>query len=67
MLLCLPFTDGALKGYFGKVELWYPPLSVAVKVLCLQRVREVRFQFIKECEVRMSVRCNDDSCLATLN
>ena len=47
MLLCLPFTDGALKGHFGKVELEKPSLSVAVKVLCLQHVREVECQFIQ--------------------
>ena len=58
MLLCLPFTDGALKGHFGKVELLFPPLSVAVKLLCLQHVREVECQHIQGCEVS-SVRCND--------
>ena len=45
MLLCLPFTDGALKGHFDKVHLGYSPLSVVVKLLCLQHVREV------ECEI----------------
>ena len=59
MLLCLPFTDGALKG-FGKVYLEYPPLSVAVKLLCLQHVREVVCHEIRGCKVSMSVRCNDD-------
>ena len=67
MLLCLPFTDGALKGNFGKVDLESPPLSVAVKVLCLQHVREVECRYIQGCEVSISVRCNDDSCLATLD
>ena len=67
MLLCLPFTDSALKGHFGKVDLWYPPLSVAVKVLCLQHVREVVCEGIQGCEVSISVRCNDDSCLAYLD
>ena len=67
MLLCLPFTDGALKGHFGKVDLRYPPLSVAVKLLCLQQVREVDCVRIQECEVSISVRCNDDSCLASLD
>ena len=67
MLLCLPFTDGALKGHFGKVELQYPPLSVAVKLLCLQHVRKVECWGIQECEVSISVRCNDDSCLASLD
>ena len=67
MLLRLPFTDGALKGHFGKVHLWYPPLSVAVKLLCLQHVREVVCKKIQECEVSISVRCNDDSCHASLD
>ena len=67
MLLYLPFTDGALKGHFGKVELWEPPLSVAVKVLCLQHVREVKFRAIQGCEVSISVRCNNDSRLASLD
>ena len=55
MLLCLPFTDGALKGHFGKVYLSDPPLSVAVKLLCLQHVREVVCEEIEEFEV--SIRC----------
>ena len=67
MLLCLPFTDGALKGHFGKVDLEDPPLSVAVKVLCLQHVREVDFLGIEGCEVSISVRCNDDSRVASLD
>ena len=62
MLLCLPFTDGALKGHFGKVLLWHPPLSVAVKLLCLQHVREVDCEEIQGWEVSIIVRCNDDSC-----
>ena len=66
MLLCLPFTDGALKGHFGKVYLLGPPHSVAVKLLCLQHVREVECFGIQGCEVS-SVRCNDDSCLASLD
>ena len=67
MLLCLPFTDGTLKGNFGKVQLWDPPLSVAVKLLCLQHVREVACEEILGCEVSISVRRNDDSCLASLD
>ena len=67
MLLCLPFTDGALKGHFGTVYLGVPPLSVAVKLLCLQHVREVECFRIQGCEVSISVRCNDDSCLASPN
>ena len=67
MLLYLPFTDGALKGHFGKVLLQKPPVSVAVKVLYLQHVREVECQFIQGCEVSISVRCNDDSRLASLD
>ena len=67
MLLCLPFSDGALKGHFGKVNLGAPPLSVAVKLLCLQHVREVECENIQGCEVGISVRCNDDSCLASLD
>ena len=67
MLLCLPFTDGALKGHFGKVELEEPPLSVAVKVLCLQHVQEVECVKIQERKVSISVRCNDDSSLASLD
>ena len=67
MLLCLPFTDGALKGHFGKVELEKPPFSVAVKVLCLQHVREVEYWRIQGCAVSISVRCNDDSRLASLD
>ena len=67
MLLCLPFTDGALKDHFGKVLLRHPPLSVAVKLLCLQHVREVACKEIQGCEVSISVRRNDDSCLASLD
>ena len=67
MLLCLPFTDGALKGHFGEVCLMDPPLSVAVKLLCLQHVREVACEEIQGCEVSISVRYNDDSCLASLD
>ena len=67
MLLCLPFTGGTLKGHFGKVHLVGPPLSVAVKLLCLQHVREVECYGIEGCEVSVSVRCNDDSCLASLD
>ena len=66
-MLCLPFTDGALKGHFGKVRLEPPPLSVAVKLLCLQHVQEVECYEIQECEVSIRVRCNDDSCLASLD
>ena len=65
MLLYVTFTDGALKGHFGKVHLGIPPLSVAVKVLCLQHVREVECVVIQKCEVSISV--NDDSCLASLD
>ena len=66
-MLCLPFSDGTLKGHFGKVKLLGPPLSVAVKVLCLQHVREVECRRIQGCEVSISVRCNDDSCLVSLD
>ena len=66
-MLCLPFTDAALKGHFGKVCLVWPPLSVVVKLLCLQHVREVECGGIQGCEVSISVRCNDDSCLASLD
>ena len=55
MLLLLPFTGGALKGHFGKVYLECPPLSVAVKVLCLQHVREVECVAMQECEVSISI------------
>ena len=65
MLLCLPFTDGALKGHFGKVYLDLPPYSVAAKVLCLLHVREVECQLIQICEVSVCVRCNDDSFIAS--
>ena len=65
--VCLPFTDGALKGHFGKVFLRYPPHSVAVKLLCLQHVQEVECKEIQECEVSISVRCVDDSCPASLD
>ena len=69
MLLCLPFTDGALKGHFGKVYLLGPPLSVAVKLLYLQHVRVVECVYVRQgCdEVSISVRCNDDLCLASLD
>ena len=67
MLLCLPFTDGALKGHFDSVHLLWPPLSVAVKLLCLQHVQEVACEWIQRCEVSIGVRCNDDSCLASLD
>ena len=66
-LLCLPFTDGALKGHFGNVYLEHPLLSVAVKLLCLQHVQEVECVGIQGCEVSISVRCSDDSCLASLD
>ena len=59
MLLCLPFTDSAFKGNFGKVYLERPPLSTVVKLLCLQHVTEVECSNIQECEVSISVRCND--------
>ena len=58
--LCLLFTDGALKGHFGTVELRQPPLSVAVKVLCLQHVQEVDCKGIQGCMVSINVKCNDD-------
>ena len=67
MLLCLPFSDGALKGHFGKVNLGAPSLSVAVKLLCLQHVREVECVDIIGWEVSSSVRCNDDTCLVSLD
>ena len=67
MLLCLPFTGGALKGHFSKVQLEYPSLSVVVKLLCLQHVREVDCREIHGCEVSISEKCNDDSCLASLD
>ena len=67
MFLCLPFTDAALKGHFGKVFLYQPPLSVVVKVLCLQHVREVQCQGIQGCKVSIRVKCNDNSCLASLD
>ena len=66
-MLCLPFTDGALKGQFGKVCLNYPSLIVVVKLLCFQHVPEVGCWGIQECEVSISVRCNDDSRLACLD
>ena len=66
-VLCVHFTDDALKGHFGKVYLERPPLSVAVKVLCLQHVREVECDEIRETDVSISVRCNNDSCLASLD
>ena len=59
MLLCLPFTDGALKGLFGKVHLSAPPLSTVVKLLCLQHVTEIKCVVIRRCEVSFSVRWND--------
>ena len=59
MLLCLPFTDGALKGHFGKVCLIGPPLSTVVKLLCLQHVTEIKCEYIQGCEVSFSVRWND--------
>ena len=58
MLLCLPFTDDTLKGHFDEVDLQGPPLSVAVKLLCLQHVREVGCREIQGCEVSVSVRRN---------
>ena len=63
MLLCLPFTDGAFKGHFGKVYLERPPLSTVVKLLCLKHVTEVECVSIQICEVSVSVRCDDDSCM----
>ena len=56
MLLCLLFTDGALKGHFGKVDLLGPPLSTVVKLLCLQHVTEIECGGIQGCEVSFSVR-----------
>ena len=46
MLLCLPFTDGALKGRFGMVHLEWPPLNTVVKLLCLQQVTEIVCDYI---------------------
>ena len=63
MLLCLPFTDGTLKGRFGMVCLECPPLSTVVKLLCLQHVTEIECMNIQGCEVSFSVRWNDDSYL----
>ena len=65
MLLCLPFTDGALNGHFGEVNLSVPPLSVAVKLLYLQNVREVMCENIIDYEVSSSVRCIDDTYIHT--
>ena len=61
MLLCLPFTDGALKGHFGKVRLIGPPLSTVVKLLCLQHVTEIECEDIQlqGCEVSLTMRWND--------
>ena len=64
MLLCLSITDGAFNGHFGKVYLKVPPLSTVVKLLCLQHVTEVVCVAMQECEVSISVRCNDD-CIQT--
>ena len=63
MLLCLPFTDGTLKVHFGMVCLARPPLSTAVRLLCLQHVTEILCVYILTCEVSFSVRYNEDSCL----
>ena len=65
ILLCLPFTDGAFKGHFGKVCLMRPPLSTVVKLLCLQHVIKVECVDIQGCEVSISVRCNDDCIQAS--
>ena len=59
MLLCLPSTEGALKGHFGKVRLVGLPLSTVVKLLCLQHVTEIECVGIQEYEVSFSVRWND--------
>ena len=64
MLLCLPITDGAFKGHFGKVYLERPPLSTVVKLLYLQHVTEIECRYIQGCGVSISVRCNDD-CIQT--
>ena len=64
MLLRLPITDGAFKGHFGKVYLSKPSLNTVVKLLCLQHVTEVECVDIQECEVSVSVRCNED-CIQT--
>ena len=63
MLLCLPFTDGAFKGHFGKVYLKEPPLSTVVKLLCLEHVTDIECEDIQRCEVGINVRCLDDSCI----
>ena len=63
MLLCLLFTEDTLKEHFGKVYLFRPPLSTAVKLLCLQHVTEIKCVGIQGFEVSFSVRRNDDSCL----
>ena len=63
--LRFPFTDGAFKGYFGKVYLEGPPLSTVVKLLCLQHVTEIECKDIQGCEVSISVRCNDDCIQAS--
>ena len=64
MLLCLPFTDGAFNGHFGKVYLKGPPLSTVVKLLCLQHVTNIECEDIQGCVVSISVRCNDYFCCA---
>ena len=66
MLFCLPFADGALKGYFGKVDLFQPPLSTVVKLLCLQHVTEIECKHIQGCEVSFTMRWNDGSLKLSL-
>lgn len=55
VLLCLPFIDSTMKGHFGKVKLEYPPLSVAVKLLCLQHAREVECVVIQRYTVSICI------------
>ena len=54
MFLCLPFTDGTLKEYFGKVDLEFPPLSTVVKLLRLQNVTEIVCDRMQGCKVSFS-------------
>ena len=63
MLLCLPSTDGAFKGHFGRVHLESPPFSTVVNLLCLQHVTKIECVGMQGCKVSVSVRCNDDSCM----
>ena len=53
----LPFTDGVFKGHFSKVYLKISPLSIVMKLLCLEHVTEIECNDMQQKhKVSISVR-----------